>query len=140
MRSRTYLPITLIISAAASTSSAQQPPNYVDFIPKVERLAIASNSVGSCKRLGYTVDEKALEAFAYEFVDRAVRDGIPEGSANIIINGEVAAETERQEARVERAKANADDPEEVEAFMQYWRDRCQNLAADPVYGAFFRKG
>lgn len=131
--------LSVPLAAAGANAWAEEAPDYIDFMAKAEPLAVAASSVGSCKRLGFSVSEQGILDRMQQVIDDAERGGMPAANANMLLSGAIDQENQRQAARSADVQARKADPQVIERFLDYWEDRCERLAADAVYGSYFRR-
>jgi hypothetical protein len=122
----------------SSPSAAEPVPDYVGLSQKAERLAVAVSSVKTCVHFGYADRQQDLVLHTQQLIDEAELAGIAGSAANLIVVGSLEAENQRQQARTDQLKLRPSDKAATEQFLDYWEQRCDGLAADPVYGRFFR--
>lgn len=115
--------------------AAGDPPDYIGFSAKADRLAVMSNSVGSCGRFGYTVDQDGLLQLMQRTLAEAIYAGIDGGTAEAMIAGAVEREGQNMEYLAQQAGPSGSARAR---FMQYWRDRCAGLAQAADSGPYFR--
>lgn len=135
MRYAVALPLASLAAAAAAT----EPPDYIGFSQKAERLAYVATSMKSCTNFGYPDVQQPLLDAMQRLIDQAEISGIPGTTADNLIAGFVEQENKRLVARSKDVEQRKDDPAALEQFVEYWESRCKSLADDPVYGPLFRR-
>lgn len=134
-----FLQAMILAMFVAPPALGREPPDYIGLMEKAVPLAVAVSSARSCEHFGYTASEQGLRDRMQQIIDEAVSAGMPAYGADMMVAAAIQDEDKRQAERTADMEARKSDPAALENFLDYWEARCARLAADPVYGAYFRR-